>query len=226
MSSAHFEYEKKSSPLARAGIALGVVALIVVGVMLVRQMAAGSKASPRREQEMVMIKPTPPPPPPPPPPPQTVPKQQMEEQTQVTEQDMKQAEEPPDPTPSLGTGLTGNGPPDGFGMSARDRGMIGGTGAGGAGGSRFGGYFNQVVQAVTEALGRNAATRNASFNVRVRLWADATGRVTQVKLMQSTGTEDLDRVLRSDALIGCQLPDRPDGMRMPLELRLNLHRPN
>ncbi len=108
---------------------------------------------------MVAIKP-PPPPPPPPPPQNTPPPQQTEEQTQVSEQDMKPAEQAPaDPSPSLGTGLTGNGPPDGFGMGGKDKGFIGGTGAGGGGGSRFGGYFTQVVQAITDALGRNPATR-------------------------------------------------------------------
>lgn len=175
---------------------------------------------------MVAIKPLPPPPPPPPPPPQNVPRPQ-EEQTQVSEQDMKPAEQAPeDPTPSLGTGITGNGPADGFGMGGKDRGMVGGTGAGGTGGSRFGSYFTQVVQSVTEALGRHSVTRNASFDIRVRIWSDPTGRISKVSLLQSTGEKGLDQAIRTEALLGCQLPDVPAGMRMPLELRLNLRRPN
>lgn len=226
MPSTPFEYEKKTSPAVKAGLAIGIVAALGVGGMLVHNLTSSKKATTRAEPAVVMIKPLPPPPPPPPPP-QNVPQQQVEDQTQVSEEDMKPAEEAPaDPSPSLGTNLTGNGPADGFGLGGKDRGMIGGTGAGGGGGSRFGGYFTQVVHAVTDSLGRNAATRNASFDVRVRIWADATGRVSKVRLLQSTGEQELDQIIRTEALLGCQLPDLPDGMRMPLELRLNLRRPN
>ena len=227
MSSSTFEYEKKTSPAAKAGLVIGVLAVITAGIVLVQQLASSKKSAARPEQTIVSIKALPPPPPPPPPPPQTVPKQQQEEQTQVSEQDMKPAEQAPDdPAPSLGTGLTGNGPPDGFGLGGKDRGHIGGTGPGGPGGSRFGSYFTQVVQTVTEALGRNPATRNASFDVRVRIWSDPTGRISKVRMLQSTGEQELDRVIRTEALLGCRLPDLPADMRMPLELRLNLRRPN
>lgn len=224
--SSSFEYEKKMSPAAKTGVALGLVAVITAGVVLVRQLGGEKKSAPRLEQTMVAIKPLPPPPPPPPPP-TTPPQQQTEEQTQVSEQDMKPADEAPaDPSPSLGTGLTGSGPSDGFGLGGKDKGYIGGRGAGGGGGSRFGGYFTQVVQAITDALGRNPATRNAKFDVRVRVWSDATGRVSKVRLLSSTGEADLDRAIRTEALLGCQLPDIPADMHMPLELRLNLRRPN
>lgn len=224
-----FEYETKRSFGARFGFAIGFVVLVAVGIFVARQVFSGKSAPVRRETEMVMIRPVAPPPPPPPPPPQPVPQpeQQVEDVTQVSSEDMKQADEPPsDPTPSLGTGITGNGN-DGFGLGGRDRGMIGGTGAGGGGsGSRFGGYFTNVVRSVTEALGRHAATRNASFDIRVRIWSDATGRINRVRLVDSTQDAALDRAIRGEALIGCQLPDIPDGMRMPLQLRLNLRRPN
>jgi protein TonB len=220
-----FEYEKQRSPVVRIGLALGAVAAIAVGIVLVRQMASGDKPARRSETVMVAINPLPPPPPPPPPP--AVPPQRVEEQTQVTEQDMKPPEQAPEaPSPSLGTGVTGNGPADGFGLGGKDRGQITGTGARGGGGSRFGAYFSQVVQAVTVALGRNPATRNAKFDVRVRVWSDPTGRVNRVRLLQSTGEPELDRVIGTEALIGCQLPDIPAGMRLPLELRLNLRRPD
>jgi periplasmic protein TonB len=227
--SGHFDYEEqKRSFGARYGFVIGILVVAVIAVVLVSQAFSGKGEAPRKQVEMVMIKPiAPPPPPPPPPPPQTVPKQQMEDQTQVNEQDMKQAEQPPeDPSPSLGTGLNGNGPADGFGLGGKDKGFYAGSGGGGGGGSRFGGYFTAVQRAVTDALSRNAATRNANFNVRVRIWSDVTGRITRVKLADTTGDTALDQAIRTDALIGCQLPDIPSGMRMPLELRLNVRRPN
>ncbi len=226
-SSQHFEYEPKRTFVGRFGFVIGIVVVAAVAVTLVRQVFSGKSTAPRREQELVMIKPVAPPPPPPPPPPQQVPKQQMEEQTQVTEQDMKPAEQPPqDPTPSLGTGLTGNGPGDAFGLGGRDKGYYAGSGGGGGGRSRFGGYFSEVVRAVTDALGKDPATRNANFDVRVKVWSDLNGRVTKVKLISSTGDPALDKAVRTGSLLGCQLPDLPTGLRMPLELRLNLRRPN
>ncbi|MEJ1972701.1 MAG: hypothetical protein WDM96_09650 [Lacunisphaera sp.] len=45
-------------------------------------------------------------------------------------------------------------------------------------------------------------------------------------MLTSTGEPELDRAIRTEALLGCRLPDLPADLRMPLELRLNLRRPN
>ena len=126
----HFSYSKKQRGFfARFGFAIGIVLVAAVAVVLVSQVFSGHGKGSRKPQEVVMIRPlAPPPPPPPPPPPQTVPKQQMDDQTQVTEQDMKPAEQPPeDTTPSLGTNIKGSGPGDGFGLGGRDKGYINGS---------------------------------------------------------------------------------------------------
>ena len=224
----HFQHEEKRGFFARYGFVVGLLLVAAVGVVLVSQVFSKHGAPPRKQQDIVMIRPTaPPPPPPPPPPPQTVPKQQVDDQTQVTEQDLKPAEQPPeDPSPSLGTNLKGSGPSDGFGLGSRDRGFINGSGGNSGTGSRFGGYFSEVVRAVTDALGQYPTTRNASFNIKVRIWSDLTGRITRVKLADTTGDPAIDEAIRTEALLGRQLPDIPTGMRMPIELRLNLRRPN
>jgi hypothetical protein len=227
--SEHFSYSRKQRGFfARYGFALGIVVVAAIAAVLVKQVFTGHHDAPRKPQEMVMIRPlAPPPPPPPPPPPQTVPKQRMDDQTQVTEQDMKPAEQPPeDTTPSLGTNIKGSGPGDGFGLGGRDKGYINGSSGGAGAGGRFGGYFTSVVRAVTDALGRNPVTRNASFDVKVKIWSDLTGRIVRVRLADSTGDVAVDEAIRTDALLGSQLPDIPSGMRMPIELRLNLRRPN
>jgi outer membrane biosynthesis protein TonB len=62
--------------------------------------------------------------------------------------------------------------------------------------------------------------------VKIKIWSDLTGRITRVRLADSTGDVAVDEAIRTDALLGHQLPDIPEGMRMPIELRLNLRRPN
>src|SRR6266700_3301149 len=96
----------------RHGLGIGILVVAVVGVIAFRKLFSGEGGGPpRKTQEMVMIKPTPPPlpPPPPPPPPQQMePKQQMMEQTPLENEEPK-PEAPPDPSPSLGTNVKGNG---------------------------------------------------------------------------------------------------------------------
>ena len=176
-----------------------------------------------------MIKPAalPPPPPPPPPPPQEAPKQQMMEQTPVDDQEAKP--EPQDTAaPSIGTNIQGSGPADGFGLSGNTGGLFDvNKGRGNGGGSRFGWYANQVIKSITEALGQNPRTRNASFNVMVRIWPDVGGRVTRAKLVEPTGDPAIDEAIMNEVLVGFQLKEPPpDGMPLPIVMRLTARRPN
>jgi TonB family protein len=79
---------------------------------------------------------------------------------------------------------------------------------------------------LAEVLRQNPLTRNASFNIKVRIWADLTGRITRAKLVESTGDAAIDRTIRTGVLIGRQLPDTPEGMKMPIELHLTARRVN
>jgi periplasmic protein TonB len=228
-----FEYGEKRGFGARYGFVIGIVVVAVIGVVLFNKMFSGQKsAPPRKAQEMVMIRPTPPapPPPPPPPPPQTpqeAPKEQMLEQTPVDEAEAKP--EPQEaPSPAMGTNVQGNGAPDGFGLSGNKAGFLGGgSGGGKTNGSRFGWYANLVVKSVTEALSQNSRTRNASFNIKVRIWSDVGGRVTRAKLAETSGDPAIDEAIRSEILNGFQLKEPPpEGMPMPIVMRLTARRPN
>jgi len=184
------EFSEKRTFLGRFGFAIGVVVLAVIVVTVFSKMFSGrSDPAPRKPQELVMIKPAPlpPPPPPPPTPPQNEPQKQMMEQQPLDDQDVKPEEAPADALPNIGTNIQGNGPADGFGLSGKGGNFIGGGGGGKHGGSRFGWYANKVSRAVEDALRQNSRTRTASFVVKVRLWADVTGRVTKVRLADSTG---------------------------------------
>lgn len=226
-----FEYSEKRTVLSRWGFALGVCAVGAIGVFLIRQVfssAGGTHAT--KPPELVAIKPflpPPPPPPPPPTPPPPEPKQEMMTQAPLNEQDQKPDDKPPAPSPALGTNVQGNGPPDGFGLGRSGSGGLGGGGSGGGRGSQFGWYAREVVGAFGDALRANSLTRDAVFNIRVRIWLDQSGHVTRVHLADSTGNPNVDAALRDQILVSVRLPDPPpDGMPMPIVARLTATRPN
>ena len=167
----------------------------------------------------------PPPPPPPTPPQQPTPEQKIEDQH---EQKMEEPEEkpkdipekPPD-EPPIGTNIKGDGQGDSFGLSGSA-----GNGFGGGGGSRFDWYAGQVQRRIADALRSNSTTRDATLSVKVRVWADSTGRISRVELAGSTGDPSLDETLRGRVLTGLQLSEGPpEGMPMPILLRLTARRP-
>jgi outer membrane biosynthesis protein TonB len=225
-----FDMREKQTFFGRFGFAIGILAMVGVGIGLFSKMfSGGEKTPPRKAQEMVMIKPVAPPPPtppPPPPPPQNEPKEQMMEQAPVDEAEAK-PEAVADASPAIGTNIAGNGPADAFGLGKNTRGGLGGNGGGGKAGSRFGWYANQVIKSISDALGKNPGTRNASFNIKVKIWADGGGRITRAKLVELTGDQDVDEAIRNGVLTGHQLQEPPpEGMPMPIVMRLSARRPN
>lgn len=144
-------------------------------------------------------------------------------------------EEPPpdeapssEPAPDVGTDLTGPGGPDGFNIGRSKGGTgRGGAGLGGAPRSRWGYYAGQVQKTIADALRQNPKLRRAALSAQVRVWADSNGRITRVTLAKSTGNRELDDVLTSEALRGLQLAEAPpQGMPMPINLKLTARRPN
>jgi TonB family protein len=107
--------------------------------------------------------------------------------------------------------------------------MIGGrgTGKGGGGGSKYGLYSGQVQSRVVDALRNHKKTRAAALNVKVRIWLDATGRVTRATVSGTSGKPDVDAAIRDEILTGLQLQNPPpEGMPMPIVMRLSATRPN
>ncbi len=211
------------------GLCIGLAVMIGLIVCAVH-VFSGASATPRREQAFTMVSLAPPPPPPPPPPTppqaQTPPEEKMIEQTPVAAEEPK-PDEPPAPSPDLGTGVKGNGPPDGFGLNgSRGNGLIGSRNAGNNG-SRWGWYAGQVQTKIAEALRNHHKTRSAGLAVQVRVWPDAVGRITRVQLVSSTGNKSMDDAIQNEVLTGLQLQEPPPpGMPAPIVLRLNARRPN
>lgn len=185
---------------------------------------------------MVTLPPPPPPPPPSTPPPTPPPQEQPQEQPQEVQQDFVEETQPdsaPEPAadeaPALGSNIQGEGN-DGFGLRGKGgTGLIGGLGTAksGGGGSKFGWYAGQVQSRVAEALRQHRKVRTARLNLTVRVWADSTGRITRASLAQSTGDQELDRAIDKEILTGLQLQSPPpEGMPMPIVMRITATRPN
>jgi len=177
----------------------------------------------RRAPEVVMVRlPPPPPTPPQQPTPEQKLEQQHEEKIDVPEEKPKDIPEKPPEEPPIGTGIKGDGQGDGFGLSGS-----GGNGFGnGNGGSRFDWYAGHVQRRIADALRNNSAIRQANMSVKVRVWADTTGRISRAQLAGSTGDPSLDSVIENQVLTGLQVSEGPpEGMPMPILLRLNARRP-
>ena len=84
-----------------------------------------------------------------------------------------------------------------------------------------------MIKSISDALGQNSHTRSASFNIKVRIWSDAGGRITRAKLAEHTGDPAVDQAIEHEVLDGFQLKEPPpDGMPMPIVMRLSARRPN
>jgi protein TonB len=209
----------------RVGLIVTVLILAALAFLAVKLMQGAGKTQ-RRPEQVVMIK-LPPPPPPPTPPQQPTPEEKMIDQHEqkIETPDEKPKEDEPKPPkppePPIGTNIKGDGKGDSFGLSGK-----GGSGFGGGGGNQFDWYAGQVQRRIADALRNNSKTREASLSVKVRVWTDASGRIARAELAESTGDSSLDETLRSQILTGLQLSEGPpEGMPMPILLRLTARRP-
>lgn len=221
-------------------IIAGLAAVSVIGAVAVVFVSGDGAPPPKPVQELTIVNIIPPPPPPPPPPevqPPPEPEQEMIEQVQVedpeiqAEQETEEPQEaPPEevaadepPTGPLGLDQAAEGPGDQFNLAARPGAR--GFGGGGGGGSRWGWYASIVQQQIEGALHANPKTRNVVMQVQVRLWADKSGRVSRVQLVNSTGDPEIDAVIRSEVLAGLTLRQPPpDDMPMPMVARITARR--
>ena len=97
----------------------------------------------------------------------------------------------------------------------------------GLAGSKFGAYASQVQSRVVDSLRNHKKTRSAAMNLKVRVWADSTGRITRATLSGTSGDATVDRAIRDEVLTGLQLQaPPPEGMPMPIVMRLSATRPN
>jgi hypothetical protein len=149
-------------------------------------------------------------------------------QEEIPQEAPPEPEAPSDEPAPLGTGIAGDGPPDGFGLSGKGGGGGSGTGTGrrGVPAGKYDGAARMLIRTLQSELQRNAKTRTAVFSAKVAVWVDSTGRVTRVKLSGSSGSSVADEAIRTD-LIGFQLPESlPSDMPMPIHMRLTGRKAN
>jgi outer membrane biosynthesis protein TonB len=218
----------------RVAISVGSVVLALLGAALVWWLLVHQHGSaPVKRENMVVVNVPPPPPPPPlPPPPLTPPPPQPEEkmidQTPVENETKPEPKADEPPPADLGGAVAGNGPGDAFGLSSgRGSALTSGRGnANAAARSRWGWYASQVQSRIQQAVRGNKVTRSANLHADVKIWADASGRITKATLAAGTGDATLDSALREQVLTGLQLSEAPpEGMPMPIVLRITARRP-
>ncbi|HVQ67642.1 MAG TPA: energy transducer TonB [Bradyrhizobium sp.] len=212
---------------------VAIVAFVGVAIFFLR--GHDDMPPPRLVRELTVVNIVPPPPPPPPPP---MPEQKMIEQPKMAEPEFKEEksvdkpkdepvkdaknDEPPGP---LSLDAKAVGPGDLFNLGSK----VGGNpyGGGGGGGSRWGWYSTIVTDQATAAIRANPRTRNMATQIQVRLWADATGRVTRVTISPSTGDAELDAIIRDEVLGRLTLREPPPrDMPMPVVTRVTARRPS
>ena len=215
----------------RSRLIIGILLATVLAGGAVSFLSAGGKSHRPmvKKTDIVTITLPPPPLPPPPPPP---PPLQTKQPEMVEQQPVDQIEEPsetPMENPSdeaLATNITGNGP---------DMGLRAGSGGGGnrntIGTGRRAGkwdhYAVTVQNAIAETLRRTSGVRSAAFTLKVRVWADANGRITRANLMETSGNTTVDQSIKNQVLTGLQLPEPPPAdMPMPINMRISARNPN
>jgi hypothetical protein len=226
----NFEYEEEKRGLfQRFGFAIGLIVVAVIVVALLRAAFSGGGSNAPRPREITMVNLTPLPPPPPPPPvltPQTMPERKMTDVQPLDDQDAKAEDKPQDESsPGMGTGIKGPGGDNAFGLSSKGGSFFQGNGEGGGShGNPFGRYFGEVRRKIQDALSRNPLTSKGKFSNKVRLWEDDSGRVTRAKLAGTTGDSALDAAINA-ALSGLLLDLPPEGLAMPIVIRVDARRP-
>lgn len=221
--------------VVRHKVKLIILGVLILGAGIYFMPKPGPSAPPRKVEKIVQVQLPPPPPrlPPPPPPKVQPPPEKMEKQAPVAEDKPKEAapKKADNPPPSaLATGIKGDGP--GMGLASSGNGLGGGntiggkTGEGGGGG-KWDRYAGQVQTKIAEALRKNDKTKSASIGgLQVRIWPDATGRITRATLAGSTGNTAVDAAIQNEILNGLQLAEAPPaGMKLPIVLRLSAKRP-
>lgn len=220
----------------RYGAAVAVVMLLFAGGWFL-VMSGSDMPAPKQVRELTVVNIVPPPPPPPPP------EQKMIEQTKLTEEpkmveqeriEEKPVEKPADdpakdakseePPGPLALDAPATGPGDAFNLGSK----VGGSPYGGrcGGSSRWGWYASIVQTQIEAAIRANERTKNAVMQLQFRIWADNTGRISRVELVNSSGSAEVDAAIRNDVIGRLTLREPPpNDMPMPINVRATGRKP-
>jgi TonB family protein len=142
-------------------------------------------------------------------------------------EEVKPDEAPPEATPQVETALKGSGNSGMVLKSGNGSGVFNRGNTVSAERMRWSAYAGQVKSRIGQVLESNPKTRKARMTIVVHVWLDDTGRITRAKLDGSTGDSAVDAAIRDEILPGLQISGAPpQGMPMPINMRITARRPN
>ncbi len=213
--------------LRRLGrMALGLVLIGGLGTAIYFIVQGMSKTDHHAIQTVTRIT-LPPPPPTPPPPPKPPEPEKVVETPKLQEPKVADKKPPPDKAPpkpqqppaSPLTAEAGTGPNAyGLGVGDGSGNVIGGTG-GGESMATYMSYARIVTADMKAALLRDDKLRYAKFVGELRVWLDAAGKITRVKMTSSSGDPAVDSAV-TRSLTGLALGEPPPkDMPQPIRIR-------
>lgn len=209
---------KKGSWQRHVPTIVGTVIVLLIGVgliLFVRKMMAEKPQSDKRQvaQVVKIVRPPPDQPPPPPPPPE----EKIEEPLEQTEPEQAPDQADSAPAEQLGLDADGSAGGDGFGLAARK----GGRDLVGSGTGAFVWYTGMVKDSILEVLSEDERVRKGSYQILVRVWLTADGRVERIKLSSSSGNHELDGAIEAALTrLGRVREAPPLEMPQPVTLRI------
>lgn len=207
------------------------VVIFLVGVIFfVRHFINDGTQKKNIIHEISLIKP----PPPPPPKPEEKPPELLKKE------EVKLPEPPPDvpppepvaqdapkddapPSENLGLDVTGQGNGDAFGLVGNPggRSIIGGGRDGDTSKRRYTNYASQLQQSIYDALEKNQKLRESNYKLVVSVWVGSYGEIERFELANSSGSPDMDSVIKSALREVSALKQAPpEGMPQPVKLRI------
>jgi len=211
--------KRKPAWVRWGGVAAGLAAAVLIALWLKDWLTPKGPVQKMKVQQITLVKP---PPPPPPPPEQKPPEPDVKEEVKMDEPEPapapQQAQEAPAPL-NVGEGAEG-----GIDVGGT-RGVPTLAGSGGGHGNPWAwddALLNEAANAAFQrALGQEKSLKDKNYKVVVKVWIDASGRVTRTVLVDSTGDARADEVLK-DALRDMRaLREGPPGdMPQPVRLRV------
>lgn len=192
-----------------------VVILAVLAVLWLKSWLGSNDApGPKKIQQFTIIAP---PPPPPPPPEEEPPEPEVEEEIEPIEEEM--VEDMPDdtaePAADLGIDADGAAGSDGFGLIGRKggRGLLDG--------SPYAYYEGLMVSEIQDLLAEIDSLKSKEYKFRIQITISFDGTIEDVRLVNSTGDKEKDRVLLSALQGFSKFSQMPPGTMPPvIDLRI------
>ncbi|NIE74697.1 TonB family protein [Pantoea sp. Ap-967] len=209
-----------------------MLAVVGAGLAWLLWQWANDMSGVRREAPKIpAIIPLPPPPPPPPPEPPKEPEPPVEQKIAEPEpvpeaEEVKPAEDAPDPAQDLANPMQMDGDAQ-AGGDAFNVGSGKGSGMGGGGGGLGNGTYSQYLAYAFQRLLRdNPELRNLAFNLQAEIWLSAAGEITRVELLRPSGDPEVDSQVLAALRAAPALDQRPPAsLTLPVKVALQGRRP-